>query len=91
MKKLFKALKSSKLSEVGQGVHAHRTFGFATFDLVGTAAAAIALSLLMTRGKPVTHTIVWMVCLLLGLVTLGIGVHAALGIPTALNVTLGVA
>ena len=87
MRKFFKDL---KLSEVGQGVHAHRTFGLATFDLVGTAAAAIAISLLITRGKPITHTIVLMMCLLVGLVGLGIGAHAALGIPTALNVTLGV-
>ena len=87
----MKLVEALKLSEIEQGIHAHRTFGFATFDVVGTATVAVAMSLLMTRGKPVTHTIVWMLCLLVGLPSIGIGVHAAMKIPTALNVMLGVA
>ena len=60
----------------GEGIHKYRIFGFASVDILLTIAAAYFISMRTNKsfGKCVT-----------GLVGLGIILHRAFGVDTALN------
>ena len=76
-----------------QGVHAHRTLGLATFDVIATIVAAFAIAWArggIARDRPLSSA-AQVAAITLALVVLGALVHVAFGIRTALNVALGLA
>jgi hypothetical protein len=75
----------------GEGVHAHRLGGLATFDVALTLLAAIAIAMFWSRqtsGAPFGGALVVST---VALFATGVLAHVALGIPTALNKFIGVA
>lgn len=74
------------LGRPGIGVHAHRTFGLATVDVVATLAAAAALAA-ASKARFIPALAVSAAALL----ALGVVAHVAFRVPTALNKALGLA
>lgn len=74
------------LGKPGLGIHAHRTFGLATVDLVATLAAAFAIA--AASRAPFWRALAISVT---SLFVLGVAAHAAFRVPTALNRALGLA
>ena len=70
---------STIFGEPGEGIHKHYC-GVAVADVAMTGAAAVVISRLTNKSFPLVFA---------ALIALGIGVHAALGVPTALNKKLG--
>jgi uncharacterized membrane-anchored protein len=74
------------LGRPGVGIHAHRTFGLATVDVLATLAVAAAFAAASRtpfwRAFAVTFA---------ALVVLGVVAHVAFRVPTALNKALGLA
>lgn len=70
---------SSSSCVPGEGIHKYRFFGLAAVDLFLTLAVAVVIS------RVVTHGYVWSVPIALALMAVGVGVHRALGVDTALN------
>jgi hypothetical protein len=65
--------------EPGKGIHTHFC-GVAIADIAMTGAAAVLIARLTNKSVPIVFG---------ALIVLGIGVHAVLGMPTALNKQLG--
>lgn len=74
----------------GEGIHAHRTGGLATVDVALTIASAVIIAMAWSRWTSNTPFGAALVVSLAALFALGIVVHAALGIRTALNTFLGI-
>jgi hypothetical protein len=67
---------SAIFGEPGKGIHKHYC-GVAVADVAMTGAAAVVISKLTNKSFPLIFA------------ALGIGVHAAFGVPTALNKKIG--
>jgi hypothetical protein len=65
--------------EPGEGIHKHFC-SVAVADVAMTGIAAVVISRLTNKSFPLVFA---------ALITLGIGVHAAFGVPTALNKKIG--
>jgi hypothetical protein len=70
---------STIFGEPGEGIHKHYC-GVAIADVALTGAAALVISKLTNKSFPLIFA---------ALIALGIGVHAAFGVPTALNKKIG--
>jgi hypothetical protein len=79
------------MSTPGVGLHAHRFAGLATVDVVGTVVAAGIGAWLTGYAWPGSPLGARFIVVLATLFVLGIAVHAAMGIPTAFNVFIGLA
>lgn len=79
------------LSVPGRGIHAHRTLGLATVDLAATVLASGFAALIASRGKRVDQFATTFLSFLACAIVLGVCTHFVLGIPTELNVRLGLA
>jgi hypothetical protein len=66
---------STIFGEPGEGIHKHYC-GVAIADVAMTGAAALVISKLTNKSFPLIFA---------ALIALGIGVHAAFGVPTALT------
>lgn len=74
------------LGRPGVGVHAHRTFGLATVDVLATLAVAAAFA--FASRAPFWKAFALSTSVL---IALGVVAHVAFRIPTALNKALGLA
>lgn len=74
------------LGKPGVGVHAHRTLGLATVDVLATLAVAAALA--AASKAPFWRAFAFSTA---ALVALGVVAHVAFRVPTALNKALGLA
>jgi hypothetical protein len=70
---------STIFGKPGEGIHKH-CCGVAIADVAMTGAAAVVIARLTNKSIPLVFA---------ALIALGIGVHAAFGVPTALNTHLG--
>jgi hypothetical protein len=70
---------STIFGEPGEGIHKHYC-GVAVADVAMTGAAAVVIARLTNKSFPLVFA---------ALVAFGIGVHAAFGVPTALNKKIG--
>ena len=72
---------TNALGVPGEGIHAHRTLGLATFDLIGTITAAGVIAVFFKYN--------FFLCLI-ALLALGAAAHVIFRVPTALNKALGI-
>lgn len=73
----------------GVGVHAHRTLGLATVDVLATVVAAALIALIPWRSR--TAYLPRFGLSLAALVALGVLAHVAFRVPTAFNRAIGLA
>lgn len=79
------------LGRPGIGIHAHRTLGLATVDVVATVLAAALFALIPFGRGYIRGYFPRFGVTLVALFVLGVLAHVAFRIPTALNRAIGLA